>query len=417
MADTGGELVLKIALVTSWLPRWCGIATYSEKLAGALRAEGIDVEVVCHTDGGRPGESRVHPVMDQHDPAWHHALYRTVEGIDPDVVHVQHEFGIFSYTGTGLYDYRPETAFELTVPLFKWKARRRPVVITYHSVLSRMTRAEALYYDYACSLATANIVHEPYQKDALPLNLGRSVPNVFVCPHGASTDRPTPLQVKAAREDLGVDGRPVVGMIGWWEPNKGFERVVELWPRIVAKVPEAVLVVAGEARPGSPSGPGYREKLLPIIEASPARNAIKVVHGLFSPAEFVRTVSAFDFMVLPYNRASQSGNHAHAYQAGIPTVVSALEGLKSSVEASGAGIIAHDDRELEQAILRLLQDEETRLQMAARAVRYVEEVCGWPLVARKHIAIYRWVLERIQEAGPCAGGIPTCAGGIPTCTG
>lgn len=354
--------------------------------------------MVCHVDGGREGESQVYPVIDQADQAWETKLYQTVEEIDPDVVHLQHEFGIFSHILVeGVYDFSPRNAFGIAGPLFRWNVGRRAVVTTYHSVFSRMTFEECLYYDHIMSLSTANIVHEPYQKEALPANIGRELVNVFVIPHGASPDRPSEDEAKQVRLAAGLEGRRVAGMIGWWEPNKGFERMVSIWPRVVKEVPEVVLVIAGESRPGSPTGPHYKEFLLEQVRRSPARDSMKVIFGRFSEREFIKTISMFDFMVLPYYHASQSGNLAHCYQAGIPAIVSNLEGLRSSILSSGAGMIVNDDEELKEATVRLLLDEDLRRNLAQNARAYVDQVIAWPLVARKHIDVYRWAMDIVRD--------------------
>ncbi|MBX6377328.1 MAG: glycosyltransferase [Clostridia bacterium] len=388
---------MKVALVTSWPPRWCGIAAYSSELAAALEEAGAEVHVVCHTDGGRPGEARVHPVIDQERPDWFWPLLNAVAAIDPDVVHVQHEFGLYSLLRDRVYDFEPANAFEIAVPLFRWRLARRPTVVTYHSVFSRHTFDEAEYYDHCMGLAAANIVHEPFQREALPYNLGRVPDNVFVIPHGAGRRRPRPEEVRRARAALGLRNETVVGLMGWWEPNKGFERVVDLWPAVVQRVPEAILILAGAVRPGSPTGEAERTRYLAAVAASPARDRIRVVEGRFPPEEYRRVLAAFDLMVLPYRHASQSGNLAHAYEAALPVVVTAVEGLRSSVEASGAGLIARDERELVEAIVRLAGDAALRRQMSRNAARYVRTTVAWDRVARRHLAVYRWARRRVLD--------------------
>lgn len=390
---------MRVAMVTSWPPRWCGIATYAENLVEALRAAGADVHVVCHADGGRLGERKVHPVIDQGSPSWYRPLLRAVREIDPDVVHVQHEFGLYTFFQTpGVYDFEPRNAFALAVPLFHWNATERPAVVTYHSVFSRLTREEALYYDHTMGLAAANVVHEPYQRTHLPENLGRVPDNVFVIPHGAGRRRPAPARVRARREQLGLGRRPTLGMMGWWEPNKGFERVIDLWPRVLREVPDAALVLAGDARPGSPTGAATREAYLARVASSPARDAIRVVRGAFSKEEYLEILSAFDAAALPYLHASQSGNLAHAYQAGLPVIVSAVEGLKSSVEQSRAGFVVPDDRQLAAAIVRLLGDRALRREFAEAARRYVRDTIAWDRVARRHLDTYRWAVRHLRAA-------------------
>lgn len=388
---------LRVALVTSWPPRWCGIAIYSENLARALRNAGAEVHVVCHTDGGRPGEERIHPVLDQGDPLWPYRLYEKVEEVNPDVVHIQHEFGLYArYLEPEIYDFSPSRAFELTWPLFRWKVEGRPVVVTYHSVFSRLTFEEACYYDHTFSLASANIVHEPYQRECLPYNLGRVPENVFVCPHGTWPSPATAASRRRARERLGLPPGPVVGMMGWWEPNKGFERLIRMWPEIAART-GAHLVLAGEARPGSPTGPATREEYLREVENSPAREKIAVIRGTFTREEYEEVLHSFELMVLPYHYASQSGNLAHAYGAGLPVVVSAIEGLKSSVEASGGGLAVRSDRELKEAVLKLLEDGGLRRRLALASRRYARKVIAWPRVARHHLEIYRWARRQAER--------------------
>lgn len=363
--------------------------------------------MVCHTDGGREGELQVYPVIDQADPTWEMKLYHAIEEINPDVVHLQHEFGIFSHMDVpGIYDFSPRNAFGIVVPLFRWNVERRAVVTTYHSVFSRMTFEECSYYDHVMSLSTANIVHEPFQKEALPSNIGRELGNVFVIPHGAPPYRPSEDEIDEVKREMGLKGHRTAGMIGWWEPNKGFERMVSIWPRIVREVPDAVLVVAGESRPGSPTGPHYKEFLLEQIRRSPASDSIKIVFGRFSEKDFVRTICSFDFMILPYYHASQSGNLAHCYQAGIPAIVSGVEGLRSSISSSGAGIIVNDDEGLKEATIRLLVDEELRKTLAQNARNYVDQVIAWPLIARKHSEVYQWAVDTIRDESRYTNYLP-----------
>lgn len=65
------------------------------------------------------------------------------------------------------------------------------------------------------------------------------------------------------------------------------------------------------------------------IEESPAKDKIKVITGAFNPKEYDTILNMADMVVLPYDRASQSGNLAHSFALGKPAVVTAVEGLKA----------------------------------------------------------------------------------------
>jgi len=388
---------MRIAWVSSWLPRQCGIATYSLDLVTALRHLGHDVQVVCHTDGGQPGEKDVHPVIpikpgtiEIDKPEWCEILYKELEKINPEVVHIQHEYG--------LYTYHNDYSSGLLRTLFVWRVNHEaPVVITYHSVYTTLSKSERLFMDISLNLASAGIVHEEYQRIYLPHNIGRVPRNVFVVHHGGKELHPYPQ----AKTDLGLDGQKVVGMIGWWEPNKGFDKVIRLWPEILkrGRKDHLMLVVAGDARPGSVSGLEYKPKILEAVEKSPAKNNIKLVIGSFDPESYDKILSAFDIVVLPYTHASQSGNLAHAFALGIPAVVSGIEGLKYAIEESRAGIAVtvDDDLSLTQAIVALATDEGLRSGLAKNAKRFIESEIKWSLIAAKHVKIYQMLQPTPQR--------------------
>ena len=388
-----GEII-KIALVTSWPPRHCGIATYSQDLVRALRKEGHEVHVVTFSDGGKKRETHTHKSMRVRkaklvDADWSDDLIRTIDRINPDVVHIQHEFA--------LYEYKEDFSTGLLRAFFKWYIEAEfPVVVTYHSVYTVLDRPIAKFMELALDVTNAGIVHEEYQKIYLPANIGRVQDNVYVIPHGAKKVKP----FKNAKKELGFDGKKVVGLLGWWEPNKGFERVVRLWPNIRKKIGKnSILVVAGDARPGSTSGQLYKPKLLKEIKKCRDKKSIKVIMGSFTPEEYDKILSSFDLMVLPYNRASQSGNLAHSFALGVPVVATAKEGLKAEIEASQAGIDVPpgDDLELEQAIIRIMSNNKLRRKYAKRASHYVTKRIQWSIVAKKHVALYQKLRRQMRE--------------------
>jgi glycosyltransferase involved in cell wall biosynthesis len=385
---------MKIAWVSSWPPRHCGIATYSAELVEALRKERSDVHIICHPDGGSPGERNVYPVLDTERHGWDEALYQTVRKIRPDVVHIQHEFG--------LYRTSDDYASGLLRPLFRWKIEgKAPVVVTYHSVYMELSTMIRTYMDVMQRLTDGGIVHALYQWTHLHVNLGRIVENMYVIPHGAAVRKPPPKD--GAKEALGLEDKRVVGMLGWFTPTKGFHRVLSQWAEISRHLgPGTVLVLAGDARQGDPNQIDYKRKLLNLVEESGARDSVRVLIGSFSPGEYERILASFDAMVMPYSFASQSGNLAHSFSLGVPVVASGLEGLKAELEASGAGIAVTpgDDIELRRAILTIMEDDELRSTCRERALRYVRECISWHRIARKHLALYRKMVhlkERVSS--------------------
>jgi len=383
---------LRVCMVTPFLPRPDGIATYSSELISAMENFGDTVYIICHTDenvGGHESQPNAFGIIDITKPDWERTVFEKIRELKPDVVHVQHEYGLYAYKG----DYGI-SIIDLLYLLF---VARVPTVITYHSVYSTLSREEAMFTSLSLDTVDAGVVHEEFQKIFLPANLGRIPNNVYVIPHGAKTavaeDVP---DASKAKKQYGYGDKKVVLCIGWWEPNKRFEDVVAIWPEVLQKARNAMLVIAGDARPGSPSGLYYKPKLLKAIRESPVKDHIRVITGAFTPKEYDTILNMADLVVLPYDRASQSGNLAHAFALGKPAVVTAVEGLKAEVEASQAGatVPLGSLEDLKAAILLLLRNDELRELFCKRAHEYVQKKIGWSIVAKKHLLLYKIAMQK-----------------------
>jgi 1,2-diacylglycerol 3-alpha-glucosyltransferase len=330
-------------------------------------------------------------VIDNQRVGWDQKVHSVVKEIQPEVVHIQHEFG--------LYETQNDYATGLFRPLFRWKIEEKfPVVVTYHSVYSTLNKMMASYLDVILRLTDAGIVHEVYQWSNLPVNLQRMVDNVYVIPHGARSQ--VSITNRDAKKSLGLEGKKTIGMLGWFTPTKGFDRVIAVWDELSNELgPDTFLVLAGDARRGDPLQKEYKQKLLTLIERCRKKERVKVVWGSFSPQEYEKLLASFDVMVMPYTFASQSGNLAHSLALGAPVVVSGIEGLRAEVEASGAGIAVtpQDDEELKSAISILIRNNALREKYSRKATRYVKEKISWSIVAEKHMRLYRKLLNEKQK--------------------
>jgi len=385
---------MKIAWLSSWPPRPCGIATYSDELTAALRKAGCEVHVICHPDGGRPQEKQVHPIMTTDTPGWDEGVFDTIQKIDPDVFHIQHEYGLYQTSG--------DHASGLLRLLFRLHVQRKyALVITYHSVYTRLSPMLRLYMDVTQKLVHAGIVHAEYQWMNLHANLGRIVDNVCVIPHGAAGG--ASISKRKAKERLGLGGRQVLGMIGWFTRTKGYDHVLAVWDDLAERLGKnTALVLAGDARRGDPNQIEYKKQLLSMVEQCRHRGRILVKLGSFDPDQYNQIMAAFDLMVMPYTFASQSGNLAHSFALGVPAVVSGLEGLKAEAEASGAALAFRpgDEEDLKRAVLMMMQSESLRKTYARRAKSYVKKKISWSITAKKHLKVYRKAARAARNGRP-----------------
>lgn len=378
-----GGTAVKIAMVTSW-DRHCGIYTYTRPLVEEMRGQGHEVHVICHADAAEA--PMVHPVIDLERPEWYSALEQRVADLKPDVVHLQFEYGLYmrrrygAPRGSGALD-----AFELAVPLFLWKVTGQPVVMTMHSDNDGVADRLA-YIDAVGRLVGATIVHTPYA--------ARPSGEVRVIPHMA----PRLAYFPAAKARFGYPHRLVVGMVGYPEWYKRYDWFVDLWEEIADQAPSnALLVAACAPRPGSAEGERYGRQLQEAIAANPRKDSILYMPLLLDSQGFLELVASFDLLVLPYLSAAASGPSMAASAVGTPVVASAVGGLRSYLEASGAGMAVdpQDAAGFRDAVLRLLRDDDLRREMSEKARRYADQV-SVERTATRHLELYQEIIERTK---------------------
>jgi len=374
-----------IAWISSYLPRSCGIAYYSADYINALKKfTNTTVTVISHTDAVQAA----YPVIQVderrriNDHAWHTRVQEVIKEIKPDVVHIQHEYGLYECNG--------DKNARLVTLLKNLKEEGIPTVITYHSVYSKLTPDQSEFVSETLKTASAGVVHCQYQKDALPANLGWEPQNVYVIPHGSRED--IRLDRNRCKKRYGYEGKKVVGLAGLAEKRKAYERVVKLWPELVNKLPNPWLAI--EVKPHySKESIDYISELSVLVASSPAKGTVDLIIKDYSAEEFYTKLRSFDVLVLPYLSESQSGVLAHSLAAGTPAVVSDVEGLGFEIKRSGAGIAVRDDQELAEALIKLLNDDSLRAEMEKNARKYVKEYSGWSKVAEKTLNIYSAIIK------------------------
>ena len=365
---------MRIGLVSTYPPIECGIATYTEYLVDALRT--LDNEVYVVSQFGAEG-NKVYPAFHADDRDLADRIFQTMAKFTPDVVHIQHEYGLFG---------KPKGVNVIPL-IYRFKLSKIPVVITFHTVYEDFSGGNKMILEALIRAADAVIVHEEYQKEAILKKIG-SFDNIRVIPHGSREVEPIP----EAKEKIGLDeNEKVVLLCGYFRPSKGLDRIVSIFPRIAERVKDAVLVIAGKIRQHEYSE--YRDEFFRLVDNSPAFDRIKVLRGQFPQKTFDTILSAADVVPLPYLKGSQSGMFAHCLAFGLPVVVSPeVRALREMVIKSKCGFIAMDDHLFVDHIVRILSDDELRNELSRNARDYVRKTVSWQIVAKKTIDVYHKVV-------------------------
>ena len=102
MDVSGGNRVNKLALIGNFLPRQCGLATFTTDTFNAFRDRFPDLEVDVYAMDDHPGRYDYPPevtrAIAQDELSSYHAAARAIEAIGAQAIWVQHEYGIYGGT-------------------------------------------------------------------------------------------------------------------------------------------------------------------------------------------------------------------------------------------------------------------------------------------------------------------------------
>lgn len=365
---------MRIGMVSTYPPIECGIATYTKYLVEALRLVNNEVYIVSQFGG--EGE-RVYSAFHANDPDLADRVFQMMAQFTPDVVHIQHEYGLFG---------KPRGVNVIPL-IYRFKLAKIPVIITLHTVYEVLSQEEKIILGALIRTVDAVIVHEEYQKEVILDEIG-SFDNIRVIPHGSREIELIPK----AKEKIGLrEEEKVILLCGYFRSSKGLDRIVKLFPRIAERVKEAVLVIAGKTRQQEYSE--YRDEFFRLVNSSPVLDRIKVLRGQFPQKTFDTILSAADVVPMPYRKGSQSGILAHCLALGRPVVVSPeARSLREMVTRARCGLIAKNDDEFVEHIVKILSDDDFRDELSRNASDYVRKTISWQIIATETINVYHEVI-------------------------
>lgn len=382
---------MRVAIVSTYPPRPCGIGIFSRDLRAALRQTdpSVQVDVVpIVRDTGRPDGPEVVTLVHQDVRSDYVAAARVLDGRDTDVVLVEHEYGIF---GGDAGAYVLSLVEQLTQPL----------VVTLHTVLSQPSVRQAETLRALCHHATlVTVFTETARRMVVEARL---VPpeRVRVVPHGAPVVlRPDSVPEGPVMALKPLDGRTVLSTFGLISAGKGIEVAIKALPAVVAAHPEVLYLVAGQTHPEvvKHEGERYRLDLERLVRDLDLTDHVQFVDRFLSTEELAVLLRRTDLYLTPYGSREQivSGALTFAVVAGCP-VVSTPYYYAEDLLSAGAGVLVPfgDPDALAGAVLGLLDDPAALAAARAEADR-VGAGLTWPAVGAQLLE----VLGEAAELGP-----------------
>lgn len=389
---------LSVVLVGTYPPRHDGLASFAADLAEAvcraprgcrtvrLRVIAIDPQgETCHYQPsvvGRIEQSQRDSYLQAAD---------LVRRLHPDVVCLQHEFGLWGIWQDGLVD-------DFAVPFVQRVSAGAdgvPVVTTLHTIRPDPGDYErevlrGLVQGSAAAVLMARtgaiILTEAYQVTSDRL--------VFI-PHGVPVAEPR--SQRSFKRRLGLEGRTIISTLGLLDRRKGIEYAITAMRQVVDRHPEVLYLVVGETHPEvrKRTGEQYRAELAALVQELSLTEHVRFVNQYVSERELVGHLQASDIYLTPYLDRNQITSGTLAFAVGMGKAVISTPYLHATEAlAEGRGLLAEfrSAESIAHSTLILLDDPHDRRDIERRMAAYGKQF-AWPLVGGQYVELFHRVVE------------------------
>jgi len=373
--------IRKIAFLGDYLPRKCGIATFTHDLRKAMAEQYPETEsFVVPVNDLAEGYEYPAEVRFEFNEIDLDSYRRTADYLNfsnADVVCLQHEYGIYG---------GPSGSFILAL----LRDLRIPVVTTLHTILQNPSADQRRVLQELSLLSARLVVMSERGSKMLREIYGVPGEKIDLIAHGI-LDMPF-VDSNFYKDQFGVEGKQVLLTFGLLSPNKGIENVLRALPEVVKKCPNLVYIILGATHPTlvREQGEAYRLTLERLAKDLGIKRHVSFYNRFVDQEELKVFLGVADLYITPYLNAAQatSGTLAYAFGCG-KAVISTPYWHAEELLADGRGVLVPfgDSPAMTQAILGLLEDDNRRHAMRKRAYLLGREMI-WSKTAERYMASF-----------------------------
>jgi glycosyltransferase involved in cell wall biosynthesis len=377
-SSVGTPTLNRIAFVGNYLPRLCGIATFTthicEAVAGAYPDTTCIALPVNDTDDGYayPPRVRFELIEKDIDSYLRAADFLNINNVD--LVSLQFEYGIFGgRTGSHVLSLLREL--------------RMPIVTTLHTILREPDHDQRRVLLEVAALSDRLVVMSERGSAFLQEIYQVAAEKIDVIPHGIPD---VPFVDPSFNKDLfGVEGKIVLLSFGLLSANKGIETVISALPAIVERYPNVVYLILGATHPHvvQNEGESYRLSLQWLAQEKGVESNVIFYNRFVSQEELIQFIGAADIYITPYQNVQQivSGTLAYTVGAG-KAVISTPYWYAEEMLADGRGVLTpfRDPDTMARRVIELLDNEAMRHAMRKRAYMFGRAMI-WSEVAHRYM--------------------------------
>ncbi|MDR3653710.1 MAG: glycosyltransferase [Paludibacter sp.] len=373
----------EILVVTSYPPRECGIATYSQDLITALNkkfSNSLSIKI-CALENGKDSYDYPGEVKYRLDTS-HVTSYLDLAGkINDDdhiqLVLIQHEFGF--------YKDQEQAFLQLLYELIK------PVVVVFHTVLPHPDARLKLEVKNIVAASKSIIVMTKTSAEILMNDYGISKQKINVIAHG--THLVPHLSEMFLKEKYGLTNRKVLTTFGLLSSGKSIETTLNALPAIIKQCPEVIFLVIGKTHPEVVKNDGevYRNSLIEKVKELGIKDHVKFINKYLDLPTLLEYLQLTDIYLFTTNDPNQavSGTFAYAMSCGCPIISTPIPHAKE-VLTKDTGIIIDfkSSKQLAEGVNLLLNDYPLRKSIITNTLQKIVST-AWENSAVAHAMLFQ----------------------------
>lgn len=356
----------EILFITTYPPRECGIASYSQDLIKSLNSKfknSFDIQICAlesDTEKHEYHESIKYILNTDHTSSFYNLSEKINSNNSIKVVLLQHEFGLFRKNEASLIQFLYKTI--------------KPVIVAFHTVLPNPNSSFKENAQLIAQLAHSIIVMTHSSAEILEKEYGIDPQKITVIPHG------THLVPHSDKELLKIEynltGKKVLSTFGLLSSGKSIETTLNAMPSIIKQHKDVLFLIIGKTHPSvkKEEGENYRIMLEEKIQTLQLQNHVLFVNT-FLPLnqilDFLQLTDIYLFTSKDPNQAV-SGTFSYAMSCGCPIISTPIPHAMEML-SDGAGIIFdfENSKQLATEVNRLLRDNKLRNTISANGLHKI----------------------------------------------
>ena len=373
----------EILFITSFPPRQCGIATYSQNLITALNnkfSNSLSIKI-CALENGKDKFEYPDDVIFTLDTSRSVSYMHVAEKINSDdqiqLILIQHEFGFYK---------DQEPAF-----LQLLNKLNKPVVVVFHTVLPNPDARLKSEIKNIVAASKSIIVMTNSSSDILINDYGISKHQIKIIAHG--THLVQHLSEKFLKNKYGLTDRKVLTTFGLLSSGKSIETTLDALPKIIQQCPEVIFLIIGKTHPEVVKNEGevYRKSLIAKVKKLGIHDHVKFINKYLSLSELLEYLQLTDIYLFTSNDPNQavSGTFVYAMSCGCPIISTPIPHAKE-VLTEDTGIIFDfsNSEQLSDAVNRILNDDSLRKRLIVNTLQKIVSTV-WENSAMEHARLFK----------------------------